>query len=272
MNSETLNPSSFKTKIQKKMLHLRNLEAFGTQTINMLLKINLSIDIASQYIDPVKKLLDIGIICDPNIISFQKDILSKFFYVSSFLLEKCLKKESLFPIKPFSTEELSDEFLSLITNNQEKVQNWLYFYIPFSIDSFHIQKLIEKKKCGIQSILKNKQEEIENVLILKNQFNLDQSIFRNFQRNDRKEFNSKKVPENSIKNSVFMKELHHQLPNKVENEVPNNPVNNNNSNTLIFRVIFGDINDDLVANIDQTEPTLESIVTDNSTIWKPFVL
>ena len=69
-----------------------------------------------------------------------------------------------------------------------------------------------------------------------------------------------------------MKELQHQLPNKVENEVPNNPVNNNNSNTLIFRVIFGDINDDLVANIDQTEPTLESIVTDNSTIWKPFVL
>lgn len=275
MLSENRNSSlSFRAKIQKKMLLLKNKELFGIHSINILMKINLSIDIASEFVCPIKKLCEIGIICDSNIIAYQKNRLASTFYMSSILIDKNLQNESRFPIKPFSDEELSDEFLFLINSTNDKVSNWSYFYIPFSIDSYHIQCLIGKNKCGIKSILKNIQDEIYNVSKMKSQLNIKQPFMENPNKSILNQIkNSEKIEfsENVFGNRIFFKELRHKLPNKIEEKPPSNPPSNE-PKKIIFRLNFGGFTDDLVANLNQTEPTLENIITDDSKTWKPFVL
>lgn len=275
MHSENINSTlSFRQMIQKKMFHLKNMELFGIQTINILLKINLSIDIASQYNHPINNLAEIGIICDSNIIAFQKNKLSSTFYMSSMLIEKRLQNEMIFPIKSFTNEELSDEFLFLIKSINENVSNWNYFYIPFSIDTFHIKNLIEKKKCGIKSILKNIQDEIDNVSKINEKVNLKQTLFLNplektiLPENKKSEKNDEN---DSVDDKIFFKQICHKLPNKIENNESNDS-SKSSKNNLIFRLNFGDFSNDFVANLNQAEPTLENIITDNSTIWKPFIL
>ena len=238
MISENRNSSlNFRTKVQKKMFLLKNKELFGVQTINVLLKINLCIDIASQYIYPVKNLAEIGIICDSNIIAYQKNRLSTTFYMSANLIEKRLQSESRFPINTFSDEELSEEFLFLIKSINDNVSNWCYFYIPFSIDSYHIQKLIENKKCGIKSILKNIQDEIDNVSKMKEQLNFNQSFSLNYKEtvfNDQKNIDNFELIENSVNDRFFFKKISHQLPNKNEKD-STNELSSNEQNKFLFR-------------------------------------